>query len=90
MGLVLARPSIHPSGRRTPGSDPAVAASSATFTPQHPLVLISGGVAEQLPPGGVPLPPGEQRAAQGWTLQEPRHTAGTNLRTHMGLGNPEG
>ncbi|GLC46898.1 hypothetical protein PLESTB_001281700 [Pleodorina starrii] len=35
---------------------PSPSPAPAIFTPQHPLVLISGGLAEQLPPRGVQLP----------------------------------
>ncbi|KAG2494621.1 hypothetical protein HYH03_007140 [Edaphochlamys debaryana] len=38
-----------------PGTAPG-AQSSGHFFPQHPLLLISGGLAEQLPPRGAPLP----------------------------------
>ncbi|KAG2423858.1 hypothetical protein HXX76_015018 [Chlamydomonas incerta] len=37
------------------------------FTPQHPLILISGGLAEQLPPRGAPLPAGKWLAGRAAT-----------------------
>ncbi|KXZ48272.1 hypothetical protein GPECTOR_29g5 [Gonium pectorale] len=41
-----------------PGASGAAGSSGspAAFTPRHPLILISGGLAEQLPPRGAPVP----------------------------------
>ncbi|PNW76761.1 hypothetical protein CHLRE_11g475050v5 [Chlamydomonas reinhardtii] len=53
--LLLLLDCLLPGTVQTPRSG-ASADAPQVFTPQHPLILISGGLAEQLPPRGAPLP----------------------------------